>query len=195
VYRVAFGPGGEQLPEYYIGVPVRPLDDAMRAHLDVPAGQGLVATEIQPDSPAAKAGLKPHDILLAMSDKPLTDTETLIAQIQASQGKPVDLKLIRGGKTITIQVTPEKRPKPKDAANPHATFAWKLAQPYQQYQFQHNPNFQGQWQMLRDQWANTAPGTALQFGGGEIDKKLDALSAQIKKLQKSVDELKKSLDK
>jgi membrane-associated protease RseP (regulator of RpoE activity) len=110
LHRVTLGPpmGGQN--EYFIGVQVRPLDDTLRAHLDPLDAQGLVATEVLPDSPALKAGLKPHDILVSLGDKPLGDTQALIAAVQATQGKPVDIKIIRSGKTQTITVTPGQRP-------------------------------------------------------------------------------------
>jgi membrane-associated protease RseP (regulator of RpoE activity) len=192
-YKVMFGPAHTGKRDFYIGVPVRPLDDAMRSHLNLPGGQGLVATEIIADSPAAKAGLKAHDILMKLSDKLLPDTETLVAQIQASEGKPVDLEVVRAGKPITIKVTPERRPATnEESAQAHAAF--RMWHPY----------------TLNDRagvWVNAAPdqarlqqqlgvmhhgAAALAGGTSPIDKKLDALMEEIKQLRKEVEALRKA---
>lgn len=95
--------------DYFIGVPVGPVDDVLRAHLEIPAGRGLVATDVVSGSPAEKAGIKKHDILLEANDKPLTDTQSLLDAIQKSEGKPVELKLYRAGEMLTLSVTPSKR--------------------------------------------------------------------------------------
>src|SRR5262245_15019342 len=62
-----------EMPKYWIGLlggPI-PADDALRAHLDLPENQGLRVENVVPDSPAAKAGLKRHDILLRANDQDL----------------------------------------------------------------------------------------------------------------------------
>ena len=42
---------------------VSPVDDTLRSHLDIPAGQGLVVTSVHQGSAAERAGLKANDIL------------------------------------------------------------------------------------------------------------------------------------
>ena len=95
--------------KYFIGVPVGPVDEVLRAHLDIPAGRGLVATDVVAGSPAAQAGIQKHDILLEANNQPLTDTQSLLETIEKSEGKPIELKLYRAGKMVTLSVTPSKR--------------------------------------------------------------------------------------
>ncbi|MBX6312377.1 MAG: PDZ domain-containing protein [Isosphaeraceae bacterium] len=96
--------------EHWIGVSVSPADEILREQLDLPEGQGLVVTEVVPDSPAAKAGLKKNDILLTFDGKPLGDIKALVDQVQAADGKSVSLKVLRGGKSLTLDIKPERRP-------------------------------------------------------------------------------------
>jgi len=99
--------------EFWIGVPVSPVDATLRSHLgELPAEAGLVANDVVKDSPADKAGVKKNDILVSMGGKPLKSPDALIAQVQASGGKPVPLVVVRAGKTTTIEVTPTKRAHP-----------------------------------------------------------------------------------
>ncbi len=96
--------------EYYLGVPVGPIDDASRAQLDLPEGAGLaVVGEVDPETPAGKAGLEKGDVLLQIDGKPIADREDLVARIQASEGKALTLAIRRAGRARTIEATPARR--------------------------------------------------------------------------------------
>jgi membrane-associated protease RseP (regulator of RpoE activity) len=103
-----------KVPEYYIGVPIGAVDEVLRSHLDLPEGRGLVLGEPMADSPATKAGLKKGDILLEVGGQRLEKLDDLVEKIQATKGDPVAIKLLRAGKGLTVEVTPEKR---KEAVN------------------------------------------------------------------------------
>ncbi len=98
--------------KYFIGVHCEKVDDPLRSHLQIEAGRGLIIKEIVPDSPAAKAGLRPHDVLLYAGQKPLADVTELVQVINdaGAEGLIVELGILRGGKEMTLQVTPEERP-------------------------------------------------------------------------------------
>ena len=93
---------------YRIGVTLSEADDTLRSHLKLPAGEGLVVTEVMADSPAAKMGVKLHDVLIELEGKHLTTVEAINAQIQEIKDKTVLLKLLRSGQEVTCQITPKK---------------------------------------------------------------------------------------
>ncbi|HWE40075.1 MAG TPA: PDZ domain-containing protein [Isosphaeraceae bacterium] len=93
---------------YHIGVNVAPVDGALRSHMEIPAGKGLVVLGTEHGGPAEKAGLKPHDILLTLGEKDLADEPALRAAIQETKGKATPVQLLRGGKPLTVEVTPAK---------------------------------------------------------------------------------------
>jgi membrane-associated protease RseP (regulator of RpoE activity) len=206
VYRVTFTGVADHPTKYFIGVPVKPIDSTLRAHLpELPANQGLVAESIIDDSPAAKAGLKPDDILLAVGDKPITDTETLIAQVQASGGKPTQVKILRGGKPMTLEVTPAPR---KDApeegqAVEAALRDLAVANSLQNLQVQPivTGNLVAADQNLQNVWVpyvlHQNQG-ALQLAAAEgptVEKRLEAMAQEIKQLRESVEALRHALKK
>jgi S1-C subfamily serine protease len=94
---------------YYIGVETAPVGEALRSHLEIAQGKGLVVTAVHEGNPAEKAGLKKNDILLSFGEKELADEPTLRAAIQERKDKATPVKLLRGGKPITVEVTPAKR--------------------------------------------------------------------------------------
>ena len=101
-----FGVGVEN--RYRIGVTLSEADDTLRSHLKLAAGEGLVVTEVVDGSPAAKMGVKQHDLLIEMDGKRLSSVEAVNAQIQEKQEKTVLLKLLRSGQEVTCQITPQK---------------------------------------------------------------------------------------
>jgi serine protease Do len=112
-YHVTFGPAEASRSRYQLGVQVRPIDDTLRAQLGLTDRQGLLVTAVEPGSAAETAGIKKHDILMAVGDQSLKGTEDLINQIRKSSGKALSFKVLRGGKTIDVEVTPSAG---KDAA-------------------------------------------------------------------------------
>jgi regulator of sigma E protease len=72
----------------------------------------LTITDLQPDMPAEKAGLKEGDQLIALDGKPLPAIAAMIESLQDTKDKPVQLTVLRDGqqKTFTVQpVLIEKR--------------------------------------------------------------------------------------
>ena len=70
--------------------------------------------EVAEGSPAAKAGVKYGDILIAFAGEPLPDVDALRAKIQAKGPNPAKLEVLRGGKPMMLIVTPEPRkPEPE----------------------------------------------------------------------------------
>jgi membrane-associated protease RseP (regulator of RpoE activity) len=95
--------------EFWIGVTVAQADETLRSQLDVLEGRGLIVTSIVPDGPADRAKIQRNDILLELDGQPLEDVPAMVKQIQALGEKSGTLKLIHGGKTTTVEVTPRKR--------------------------------------------------------------------------------------
>jgi membrane-associated protease RseP (regulator of RpoE activity) len=104
----------QQGSEYWIGLRGGAIgdDDPLRAHLDLPANQGLLVVEVVPDSPAAKAGLKKYDILLRANDTGLHEITELIDLVDTEGEKEgqISLDILRRGERETVYITPENRP-------------------------------------------------------------------------------------
>jgi C-terminal processing protease CtpA/Prc len=109
IYRVTLGPVAEQRTEYYIGVSVNAVDDAVRAQLALPEGQGVVVSEVVSGSPAEKATVQKHDIIIELGGKRIDSPPTLAREVQAIRDKPTTLKILRGGKPLTLTITAATR--------------------------------------------------------------------------------------
>lgn len=95
----------EQKPAPYIGVMTRGVSPELRAQFSLSEGFGLVVDEVMPDSPAAHAGVKVHDILVKLDDQRLVSMEQLMLLVRSKhKGDNVSLALITGGKETTVSV-------------------------------------------------------------------------------------------
>jgi len=100
-----------QLHRGWLGVYLRPVPDALAAQLAdlMPAGEGVLVDEVEEGSPAAKAGVQAHDILLALGDQKLYSPAQLSRLVGSGKaGGEVDLQLIHAGKlqTVKVAITP-----------------------------------------------------------------------------------------
>jgi beta-lactamase regulating signal transducer with metallopeptidase domain/membrane-associated protease RseP (regulator of RpoE activity) len=88
-----------------LGARVAKPSATLADQLDLPRDQGVVLEEVVKDSPAGKAGLKAHDILLELNGKPVPsrpeEVAKLVAEIKAD--KPVDAVVLRKGKRETVK--------------------------------------------------------------------------------------------
>lgn len=98
-------------PVFWIGIRGRVVSDpVLRTQFQLAEDMGVVVEEVLEDSPAAKAGLRQHDILLRADGEGIQSMEDLAKLVSAGEGKPIELQLIRLAKEETIAVTPEARP-------------------------------------------------------------------------------------
>lgn len=96
--------------DWWLGVQCRPIDEALRTHLGLAESEGLVVEKTVPNSPADKAGLQRHDVLLSVDGKPLKSPLELIEAVNAAEGKKLTLQYFRGGQKSDMAITPEHRP-------------------------------------------------------------------------------------
>ena len=71
---------------------------------------GVKFSDVKPNSPAAKAGLKAGDILVQFGDKPIKNLYDFTDALRRSKvGEVVDVKVLRDGQPITVSVKLEQR--------------------------------------------------------------------------------------
>ena len=94
----------------YIGVQAQAVTVAMASALHLPHSQGddrgaLVAS-VEPDTPAARAGVQPGDVITGVEGHRIANQRELAINVsQIAPGTKVPVDIVRGGKTQTLQVT------------------------------------------------------------------------------------------
>jgi regulator of sigma E protease len=86
-----------------------PIFKETREVWDIGAGPQLIPqiSSVAPDSPAARAGIQPGDVVVAVARQPVYTPEDLVEAIRTRPGQPFEITVERDGKRLTLTVTPE----------------------------------------------------------------------------------------
>ena len=66
----------------------------------------VIVGHIEAGTPAAQAGLKEDDKIVAMNGTPLISIESMIERLQQTKDQPVDLTVIRGNQSLSFHLKP-----------------------------------------------------------------------------------------
>ena len=66
----------------------------------------VVVGRVEPNLPAAKAGIKEEDRIVALNGESVHSLESVIDSLQQSKDQPVDLTVERGGQTLHFRMSP-----------------------------------------------------------------------------------------
>lgn len=96
----------------WLGVEVQDISPELAAAFKLQNVEGALIAGIVRRSPADKAGLKPGDVLLSFAGKTVANSSATLSQIAAVKpGETVEVKVMRRGKEVFMNVTMGKRPK------------------------------------------------------------------------------------
>ncbi|MGR3757046.1 MAG: DegQ family serine endoprotease [Tranquillimonas sp.] len=90
----------------YLGVQIQPVTRDIAQALGLDDVSGAMVVEVQPDTPAEKAGLLPGDIVRSVDGRPVADPRALSRAIaNLDPGATPALEVWRGGETVDMGVT------------------------------------------------------------------------------------------
>lgn len=111
----------------WMGISMFSLDALFAEQFGLPVSQGVLVTEVRPNSPAARANMRGGDrpdayngvpivlggdIITAIDERPVADSDELIGYLDLDYvvGDMVTLSLIRGGERLEVELLLEARP-------------------------------------------------------------------------------------
>ena len=90
----------------FLGVTTQKLDPAMAAALKLPKAEGALVADVQPNGPAAAAGLRPGDVVTAVNGTAVQDPRALARQVAALRpGSTAQVAVLRNGGEQTLSMT------------------------------------------------------------------------------------------
>lgn len=94
----------------WLGVSLGEVTKDDVARLKLPEERGALVREVEADSPAQKAGLKPDDVILRYQGEPVLSAAQLSRMVRESPvGRTVSLEVGRSGATQKLQATLQER--------------------------------------------------------------------------------------
>ena len=86
----------------------RAVGAANELRLGLTPRQPILIAQVTPGSPAAAAGLRPGDSIVALNGHSLYMRQSMIQQVQGSHGRPVSLTIVRDGARKQMEITPRR---------------------------------------------------------------------------------------
>ena len=103
-----------QVTRGWIGVEPNDLSAELAETFDVKTKAGVIITGVLQNGPAAKAGIRPGDVIVGIAGKPVSSVTQLLGAVSALKpGIVAEFALERKNKSVTVEVTPGVRPRPR----------------------------------------------------------------------------------
>ena len=103
-----------QVVRGWMGIEPMALTPELAETFGLKQTEGVIVTGVLQNGPAANAGLRPGDLLLKVSGQPVRNVGELLTQVASlTPGKSATLEVVRRNQTLSLDVTPSQRPKPK----------------------------------------------------------------------------------
>ncbi|MDQ5836539.1 MAG: DegQ family serine endoprotease [Acidobacteriota bacterium] len=104
-----------------IGVGIQKVTADIAQSLGLKEVRGALVSEVQPGSPAASAGVRRGDVIVAFNGQPVADDNSLRNMVARTQpGSPVTFAVVRDGRELQLRATlaelPVEKTKGDDAA-------------------------------------------------------------------------------
>ena len=95
----------------YLGVLIQPVTQEVANQFKVKMHDGVLVREVRDNTPAAKAGVQPGDVILQFAGQPVNNPRELQNIVERSPiGSSQPMVLLRDGKQITVSVTCKELP-------------------------------------------------------------------------------------
>ena len=95
----------------YLGVAIQPVTQSLAQQFKGKVGEGVLVTDVQPNTPAAKAGLQSGDIILDFAGKAVGNPRQLQGVVEmAHAGGSQAMTVLRDGRRMTLNVTCAEQP-------------------------------------------------------------------------------------
>jgi len=106
-----------QVTRGWIGVEPNDLSPELAETFGVKAKEGVIITGVLQDGPAARAGIKPGDVITQVAGKPVSNVADLLSSVAALKpGTASKFSVLHRDSQVELAVTPSVRPKQRRPA-------------------------------------------------------------------------------
>ncbi|MFW6006614.1 MAG: S1C family serine protease [Bacillota bacterium] len=95
----------------WLGINIGDIDEQVQQYFNLEDTKGAIIMDIQKDSPAEEAELKPYDVVKEIDKESVESADDLVDKIKEKEiGKEIMLRIIRNGESKMVFVEVGKRP-------------------------------------------------------------------------------------
>jgi serine protease Do len=100
----------------YLGVMIQNITPELKTKLNLTVDEGALVSDVQPDGPAANAGIRRGDVIVALDGKGVRSANELAFIVAAIPiGQETAVEILRRGRKVTLQaVTEEMKEEPPE---------------------------------------------------------------------------------
>ena len=103
----------------FIGVVLTDVTPDLQRSLRLPIARGALIQDVSEGSPAARAGLRPYDVIVTVDGREVVSNDELIRDISGRQpGTVARIEVLRDGRRQTSQIKLTERPRDVGGADP-----------------------------------------------------------------------------
>ncbi|MFU0842237.1 MAG: PDZ domain-containing protein [Burkholderia sp.] len=103
---------GKRVERGYLGCMPRQLSAEFAQDIGLSVDHGVMVSHVIPESPAAKGGIRPFDVILEIGGKKIERVNAMLQLIaELKPGEPVPVRVLRGSREIELTVVPSARPR------------------------------------------------------------------------------------
>jgi serine protease Do len=102
---IEIGTSGGRLVRPWLGISMQTVTSELASALNLPRPVGLLVKDVFVNGPGDHAGIKRNDVIVALRDLPIDDEAAMRFRLATlTVGETVPIKVLRGGKEITLQL-------------------------------------------------------------------------------------------
>lgn len=87
-----------------LGITIKALTPALAAQLEMPSNEGVLVATVEKNSPAARSGLKPGDIITAIDQQPIGNRKQFLTALEKADLKKGVLMNLISGNTARFEI-------------------------------------------------------------------------------------------
>ncbi|MBN1213672.1 MAG: PDZ domain-containing protein [candidate division Zixibacteria bacterium] len=169
----------------YIGVSLSELSDQLGEYFGVKDGEGVLITEVEEESPAAGAGLKAGDVIIAVDSEEVKDAGDVQEIIREKEvGETAEITILRDMKKELVKVEVGETEGQSNFGN-----VWNLRIPDLPNIDVYTPKMKGLYQSM-----DQLDLDELNFETEAYQKEMKELKKELKEMKKELKEIQKKLD-
>ncbi len=108
---------GGRVVRGFLGVVIQDVTQELASALNVEVNGGVLVSNVGPETPAGKAGIKQGDLITSFNGRLTKSSNSLRNAVAATKpGAKVPMEFVRDGKRSTVQVTVQEQPSDMSAA-------------------------------------------------------------------------------